>query len=233
MIMVKKVLGGLFFVAAAVLLIGMVGNIIRAEDYDWGSAFASLLAVVLYVLSGIFMLRFDGVSQKKVMNGFRARKAQCSKIVLFVVIYGILAILASVGAALSMADNYIVAWILAILPYIIPVCIFAGMMGTYVIPYKRCQKLFGLNDAALRQYMSCGPFRSYSQDRSVIANDAVLYFPKLFCLVPFDQIASIKFVNMVIEQDIVFTLKDGKKVEIVGGKQKYNCVAAAINAHRT
>lgn len=233
--MLRKILGGLLFVESALIIIGSIAN--GSFMSDQGSAAATygafvgmMIPVVVNILGGIFLLTFDKVYKQSYVDGFKLRSKQCSKFIVFIVIYALAMFLAGIGAGTSGADNFFLAFILAALPYFIPMMIFAMMLGVYAVPYWACQKNFKFNDTVLNEYISSNEvFTNYSEDGSVLASNKVLFFPKTFCIIPFDQIASTKFYN-AIEQDIIFTLTNGKKVEIVANKKQYDSVVAAIEA---
>lgn len=235
--MIRKILGGLLFVEAALIVIGSIANGSFMSDQGsaaatYGTFVGTMLPVIVNILGGIFLFRFDKVYKQTYIDGFNARKKQCSKFILFVVFYALAMFLAGIGAGASGADNFFLAFIIAALPYFVPMMIFALMLGMYAVPYWACQKNFKFDDATLNEYISVNEtFYTYSEDNSVLASNKVLFFPKTFCIIPFDQIASTKFYN-AIEQDIIFTLTNGKKVEIVANKKKYDSVVSAIEANK-
>ena len=63
------------------------------------------------------------------------------------------------------------------------------------------------------------------------ANDKVVFFPRYFCIIPFESIDTVKLVT-TLERDIVFTLVNKKKIEFVAGKKQYEGLLAAIKAHK-
>lgn len=235
--MVRKILGGFLFVLAALILIGSMSNGSFMSDRDssaatYGAFTGTMLPIIANVLAGIFLIRFDGVYTKTYIEGFKARKKQCSKIVLFIVIYAVFMFFAGIGAGASGTDNYLLAFVISALPYFVPMMIFAIMLSFYATPYWACQKNFRLDDLMLNEYLSSSEsFCSYSEDNSVIASNKVIFFTKIFCTIPFAQIDSVEFKNIGVEQDVVFKLRNGKKIEIVANKKKYDNIISAITAH--
>lgn len=234
--MIRKILGGLLILEAALIIIGSIVNGSFMSDQGsaaatYGTFVGTMLPVIVNVFGGIFLFGFDKVYKQNYIDGFNARKKQCTKVILFVAFYAFAVILTGMGAGASGADNYFLAFIVTALPYFVPLMIFALMIGMYAVPYWACKKNFKLDDALLNEYISVNEtFYTYSEDNSVLASNKVLFFPKTFCIVPFEQIASTKFYN-AIEQDIIFTLTNGKKVEIVANKKQYDSVVAAIEAN--
>ena len=235
--MVKKIIGSLFFVAAILGFVGAAVNGTLAQDLGsaaatYGSFVGTLIPVIAYILSGIFLFSFDNIYKNSYIDGFMARKKQCSKITTFLIVFGIMSILAAFGAGLSGLDNIFTKILTAMLPYFIPAIVFSVMSSIYVIPYQLSIKNCNLDEIALNAYLSSEEvFYTYTEDNSVLASNKVLFFPKIYCVIPFDQIASTKFYNM-IEQDIIFTLTNKNKVEIVAGKKQYAGVLAAIEANK-
>ena len=235
--MVRKILSVLLWIESALIVIGSIANGSLLGDAGataatLGTMVGTLLPVVVNILGGVFLWRFDRVCRQIYIDGFNARKSQCVRILLFVVFYGAAMFLAGIGAGASGADNYTVAFLLSALPYLVPLLIFAGMLGVYAVPYWACIKQFRLDAAALNEYISANElFYTYSEDNSVIASNKVLFFPRIFCIIPFAYIASTQFYN-ALEQDVIFTLTNGKKVSILANKKQYDSVVAAIEANK-
>ncbi len=235
--MVKKLLGGLLFAESALILIGSVANGSFARDR--GSAAATfgyflgiLLPIIVNVFAGIFLMIFDSVSKKTYIEGFKARKKQCSGIVLFIVIYAVFMFFTGLGIGVSGTDHYFLTFIVATLPYFIPVVIFAMMLGIYATPYWACRKKLKFDDVMLNEFLSVNEtFYTYSDDNSLLASNKIFFFPKIFCAIPFDQIASTKFKNIGVEQDVIFNLTNGKKIEIVAGKKQYDSIVSILAAY--
>ena len=231
--MIKKILGGLFFVAAILILIGSIANGSFMGDHGsvaatYGAFVGTMLPIIVNVCAGIFLIRFDRVYKMTYIEGFKVRKKQCSIIILFFILYDIGMIIAVGNAVYS----YLSGLILVALLYFAPVIIFMVMLGVYATPYWACRKNFKLDDSMLNDYFYFNAtFYTYSEDNSVLASDKVLFFPKTFCIMPFSQIASAEFKNSGIEQDVIFKLVNGKKIEMVAGKKRYEEIASAIAAH--
>lgn len=236
--MVRKILGGLHFVAAALTLIGSIANGSFMSDRGpaaatYGAFVGTMLPIIVYVLTGIFLMKFDGVYKKTYIEGFRNRKKQCSKILVFIVIYFVFMFFAAIGAGTSGTDNFLLTFVVSVLPYFVPMMIFAMMLGFYATPYWACRKNFDLDDAMLNEYFSVDEiFHTYSEDNSIIASKKVLFFPKTFCTIPFKQIASTQFQNLGVEHDVIFNLTNGKKIVLVAGKKQYENIVSAIAAQK-
>lgn len=225
--MPRKILSILFFVVAALLVIGAVANGTLMSNF-----LANLLVTVLYALAGLFLLRFDDVYQKSRVEGYKLRARQCTFILAFVVAFLILMLLAAIGAGASGGDNFLVGFLLAALPFYVPMVIFLGFMAIYVIPYKNCRKCIPMDEEQLNAHFAGrGAFTALTDDGSVLASNEALFFPRLFCLVPFGQIASVKLYNF-IEQDVIFTLTNGRKLVLVSSKAQFEAIQAAVGAHK-
>lgn len=235
--MFRKILGILFLVAAALVLIGSIATGSLMSDRGsaaatYGAFTGTMLAVVLYVLAGVFLLRFDGVYQKSRMEGYRIRARQCTFILLFVFAFLILMLMAGIVTGLAALENFILSYLLAALPHFVPLVIFAMFTGVYVIPFQNCRKRIPMDDTALQAHFAdVNAFAPLTDDGSVLASNEALFFPQIFCLVPFAQISSVKFYN-VIEQDVIFTLTSGKKLVLVSSKKQFEAVQAAIEARK-
>lgn len=232
--MTKKILGILFFIECALITTILIANNSFMMEQSsvaatYGNFIGTMLPIILTLLSGIFLFRFDKVYKQPYINGFYIRKKQCSKIILFIVFY---AIMYCVGVAKAATSNsFFLPFIITSLMYVVPLAIFAVILGAYAVPYWKCQKNFKFNSTVLNKYISADEiFRPCSEDSYVLLNNKVLFFPKTFCIIPLDRIADIKFYNF-IEQDIIFTLTNGKKIEIPVKQKQYNSIAAALKAN--
>lgn len=231
--MVKKVLGGLFFAAALLVLIGAVANGTLFSDQGtaaqtYGRFVGTLLPVIIYVLSGIFLLAFDGPTKINYIDGFKKRSKQASECILFMVAYGVLVLFAAIGAGSSGAD--MLGCIIGILPYMVPVGIFFYLYQMYALTHNASKKYFVNSEAALQEYLSANEtFYAWSNDNFVLASNKVLYFPQLFCVVPFQQISSLTFYKGFDEQGVYIHLANGKKIYIK--TKHYDRIAEAVNAY--
>ena len=239
--MFKKVCGALFFVASGLFLIGAISSDTFTKDYPsdeamYGAIFAIVLVVVAYALSGLFMLTFDKAREKSYIEGFKTRKKQCKIVVAFVAFYFIMFIMMTMGAALSLTENYLLIWALsALLPFGIPFIFFSTMLSVYAIPFWSCNKTFGLDDAALSQYLSSSEtFYRYSKDNFVLASNKILFFPSRFLVFPLENIASTKLVKVLaIEKDAYIYPINGKKVSVVLAREdQYSAIENAIKENK-
>lgn len=232
--MAKKVLGGLFFAGALLILIGAIAN--GSLFSDQGSAAATygyflgtILPVVVYVLSGIFLFNFDKPEKLNYIDGFKKRGKQSSKFIPFIVAYGAFILISAIGVGASGTDNYLLSYVIAILPYIIPLFVFSSFYQMYALTHNASKKYFIDSDIALNEYLSTNEtFYAWSDDNFVLASNKVLYFPKLFCVIPFSQISSIKFHKELWEQGVYINLSNGKKIYVV--TKHFDRIQEAINA---
>lgn len=239
----KKVLGILFIVFAVLAVVGAVANGSLFSDRGsgaetFGAFLGTLIPVVLFVFSGIFLISFDKVYKLSYIEGVKARKKQCNTIIAFLVIYIVLLVFVGMAAgAKAVYSEYngiiemIFGYVVQTLPYFVPLVVFGVMYSMYVLSFSACRKNFKYDDAMLNEYLSYNEvFYTYSKNNSVLASNKALFFPKLFCVIPFAYIADIKQTNIIIEQDVYFTLTNGKKIALV--TREYNSIMAAVNANR-
>lgn len=229
--MIRKIYGVLLLVLAAFLTYSVVNTALLMNDagyFNPGYLLGMALPVIAYLFSGIFLIGFDSVYKKTYVEGFKARRKQCTMIVLYMVVFVLLAILGGKNMMDSIFN--LIVWALL---YFAPAMFFAFMFGFYAVPYWNCNKKFSYIENALNTYLTPEEaFKSYSEDNFVLASSKILYFPKTFCVVPLDQIASVEFVNIFVEKDVYFRLTNGKKIEIVADQKKYESIKAAIEAKR-
>ncbi len=225
--MIKKISGSLFFVFAALLsVLSFLNNNIAG----------SVIPVVIYVSAGILLFSFDGASAKNCAEGFRERKIQCVEIIVFLAVFTVFMIITGfvTGAKSSGKDISAVILESAInaLPYFFAMIVFAVMTAVYVIPFWNCKKAFGLNSAKLNDFISSDEeLKDYSGNNTVLAGRKAVLLTKTLCVLPFEYIDSVIFRSSV-DKDIVFTLTDGKKLEIVANKKMYDAVESALDEYR-
>ena len=138
--MAKKIFGGLLILAGICALVGAIVN----------ETIGTILPVIVFICSGIFLLTFDNVKKLDYIEGIKKRKTQCTIIIVFVVIYIAMLALASIGIFASLEfglsfPQLMGKWFIAALPYIVPLGFFGGMVGMYVTPYSACNKNFNYN----------------------------------------------------------------------------------------
>ena len=228
--MLKKLLGIFLFLLSVLMVVGGIVN--ETIFRNFGSMIGVLLPVLVNLCAGVFLFVFGRIDRKSFIDGFHGRKTQCKLILLFTVLYGVLTIMSCIGGGLSMSydDSFILTYVTAIFPFFIPLMIFTVLLGLYAIPYWSCKKRCNLDSAAIEEYLSPSElYFSYSEDNAVVANSLVVFFPKLFCPIPFDMIEQIKFYKG-LEQDIIFVLTTGKKLTIPANKKQYNCLVSIMNA---
>lgn len=234
--MVKKVLGGLFFVGALLMLIGSIANGTLFSDQGsaaatYGNFIGTILPIVVYVLSGFFLFTFDNPTKLNYIDGFKKRSKQSFVFIPLIVVYNIFILFCALGVGLSGTDNYILSYIIAIVPYIVPLFIFAYFFPMYALTHNASKKYFINSDTMLNEYLSTNEtFYTWSDDNFVLASNKVLYFPKLFCAIPFNQISSLKLYKQLGEQGVYINLVNGKKIYIA--TKHFERIQEAINANQ-
>ena len=107
-------------------------------------------------------------------------------------------------------------------------CIFVYYYQMYALAHNASKKYFISSDGDLNEYLSTNEtFYAWSEDYFVLASNKALYFPKLFCVIPFNQISSIKYHKELWEQGIYFNLSNGKKIYIA--TKHFDRIQEAIN----
>ena len=240
--MVRKIIGIAFLAVSVLAIIGSVINGSLFEDKasavaTYGAFLGFCVIIVLYILSGVFMLSFDRVCKMSFVDGYKERKKQTSKITVFMVVYIVVMILTEVGYVVAFTEGDLAEFLMGLvfrsMPIFIPFIIFTYMFSLYTIPFSSCDKNFRFDDNSLNYYISSNEkFVTYSEDNSVYASDKTLFFPKSFCIIPFDRIASVRLVNLVVEKDVEFVLSSGKKLTIMVTKKQYEAIEKSINANK-
>ncbi len=234
--MLKKVIGGLFLAGALLLIIS---NIITGSFFeDRGSTVATygyfvgkIVPIVLYVISGFFLLNFEKPCKKAYIEGFKIRGRQNAKMLPFAIIYAVLMILSAIGEGLQPSEDIITGFLAAYLPFCVPFVIFVFMVSYYSVSHKKSKTFFVSNAEALNYYLgSTENYKPCAADNSVLASDKALYFSKLFCVVPFNQIKSIKPTKELGIQYVYFYLNNGKKFYVA--TKYYNEILAEIETRK-
>jgi uncharacterized membrane protein HdeD (DUF308 family) len=230
----KKILGILFFVGALLILVGSIANGSLFSDQGsaaatYGNFLGTIIPIIIYVLCGIFLLTFDNPTKLNYIDGFKKRSKQSSKFIPLMIAYGVLMLFSAMGVGASDTDNYILSYLIAIVPYVIPLCIFVSFYQIYALTHNASKKYFVNSDSALNEYLSTNEtFYAWSDDNFVLASNKVLYFPQLFCVIPFNQISSIKFYKELWEQGTYINLTNGKKIYIA--TKHFDRIQEAVNA---
>lgn len=221
--MFKKIVGVLFVIAAIYSLYSSIksGSIVTLR------AVGIIIPIILYTLSGVFLFFFDNIHKLSYAEGYAKRKKQNILIIIFTVSFILLTALAGAATVITTKVGRLLAFVVMVLPYAIPLLIFAAFLGAYVVPFNSCKKQFG--DA--RDILSEEEFKEYCPKGKVLSGEKHLFFPRSYCVIPINAIASVKHTN-AIEQDIIFTLKNKKKIEIVGGKKQYEAALCAIEDNK-
>ena len=240
--MIKKVLGGLFLTGALLMLIGAIANGSLFSDQGstaatYGNFLGTIIPIIIYVLSGIFLLTFDNPTKLNYIDGFKKRSKQSSKVIaLFViclVLYGFLFFFSGFWANTNIGNDDFVSLIIVNVvynPFLWPFFVSTFLLAKYVWPHLASKRHFVKSDDVLNEYFSANEmFYDWSGDSFVLASKKVLYFPKLFCVIPFNQIASTKFYKELWEKGIYINLVNGKKIYIA--TKHFERIQQAINAY--
>lgn len=241
--MAKKVLSGLFFAGALLILISAIANGSLFSDQGsaaatYGKFLGTIILIIIYVLCGIFLLTFDNPTKINYIDGFKKRSKQSSVIIAFFVIcavlYGVLFFFSGFWSNSNTGHDDFVSLIIVNVvfnPFLFPFFVFTFLLSKYVVPHAASKKYFMNSDAALNEYLSVNEtFYTWSEDNFVLASNKVLYFPQLFCVIPFNQISSTKFYKELWEKGIYINLVNGKKIYIA--TKHFERIQQAINANQ-
>lgn len=228
--MFKKIASILFFFMGISGFIGFIGSADELSYLSTPAILGRLLGVAIptvsYIYGGIILLMFDNAYKKNYVDGFKMRKSQSVPIIVLCIIYCILFEMMCFTSAVYPA--FVVGILFFI--YIIPVAIYIFIFSMYIMPLNASKKYFLNNDALIQEYLgNPSAFKSYSPDNAVLASDNALFFPKHFCLIPFNQIKSVEYKTMLAEPLVYFHLFNGKKFSIT--TTKYDNIMAALNAN--
>ena len=234
--MVKKIFGILFFVVALLALVSVIAGGSLFSDRGsvaatYGNFVGNMLPIVLYVVSGITLLTFESPAKLSYVDGFKKRGKQSPVIMTLLIIYAISYFIVCLGMVLSYSRYSYISSIVAVSAYFIPFMIFLFIFSEEVLPNKASRKYFIKNDADLNEYLSSNEtFQSCTSDNTVLASSKALYFPKVFCVVPFDKIASINPKKELWVNYVYFNLSNGKKFYI--NTKHFDKIQEAINANK-
>ncbi len=236
--MAKKLLGILLILEAVLILYGLISKGMLFADYGtaaatYGNFVGNLIPIVVNVLAGIYLCLFDNVYKMNYRDGFVTRQKQCTQMLAFTLIYVVLLFCVDMGQGMIRVGNRFLTYIVGALPYLIPVAIFAGMSAMYASCYYACKKHCKLKRKVVKELLAEDvDFASYGRSKLVLASEQALFLPKLFCLIPFEQIDSVSFKSSFVENNVFIHLINGKKIEIVAGKNTYKNILAAVNEHQ-
>lgn len=218
--MIKKIMGVLLALHGVLMLLNL-------------SSYVALVLIVPYVLSGIFLITFDGILKNDYINAFRKRKIQNKISVVLGVIYFSLAayvlwkvfamILYSAleGDLLGSLFIFVVA-----VEYIIPAITFIFMVGVYDKPFSECEKHIYNNKRKMEETFSeLTDLTDYSGNGTVLANEKVIFFPKHLSVIPKEKIASVKKVRFFM-RGVRFYLTNAGKVTVI--TKEYESIMAAM-----
>ena len=228
--MAKKICGILLILLAAITVYGgtLPGNQINVLSW---------IAIVLFVSSGILLILYDGGANTHPHTLYKRRKVLNKLLVFLLVISIILLIVAAfgVGFLFALMDEpvMILIMVFSLVLYAFPAVVLGITFGSNVLPYSACRKHIPGYETLVDKTLVCDKdLVPCSADRSVMANDKVLYFPRQCCLIPFEMIESCKYANpLKIEPDVFFKLVNGKTILIVN--KNFDDIRAAIDARKS
>lgn len=224
--MVKKIIGAALCALALLTIIGAVSD----GSIETSRGIGSATSAAINLLAGIFFIFFDRVYTLGFEKGFKKRKTQNILIITFTLAYAVLLALSCAVLSLLSARVPVLAFVLVAAPFLVPFIIFSAMVGLYVAPFISCKKHCKLNADTVKEYLS-DDFAPINKKGRPLASKNALLFDRYFCIIPFDKISSVKFTKSV-DSAIIFTLKNGKKIELSAGKKQFDGIEAAINDFR-
>ena len=237
--MVKKIFGVLFILFAVLSIIGGIANGSLFAEMDsvaatYGSLLGKVIALALFVWSGIFLITFDNVHKKAYAEGFEKRGSQCVAVIVFLCIYAFFTLVSAsvAGKGLDSDQSFtqvLLYTYLLMIPYMIPFIVFCAMCGAYVVPYFKTKKLFP-NDAHIKEYLKTATFRSCTKDNSVLVNNEVLFFTKIFSVIPLTKIETIKKYQQLAEKGVSIKTTNGKKISFM--TSQYEDIIGAVEAYK-
>jgi len=226
--MLKKIIGIYSIIYGAIMMWGSYADKSATSDFS---------VAPLMVVTGIFLVIFDNVYKKSYVEGFVTRNAQRIVMIILIIIWITLFIITAIGiVALSAAGVFTTlgAYLLSygsIIITLIPGFALMRLFDKYSKPYKVCRNYFLTNEQEISYYLSNKKaFKDYSKNEFVLASDVALFFPKLFCLIPFKKIKSVENKRSLDGKAVVFTLKNGKKFKVY--TKQYDDIMAAIQANQ-
>lgn len=223
--MLKKIIAVLFFVFTALLWIGTFAS----ASMNAPKIFANVLASVLYIASGVFLLLLDLPKKKSFPDGFKTRGTQAMFLIVLLVVYLLFVFITAVGSASGYSIlECVVTALKGALPFFIPMLVLSAFLGKYCVTYWNAQQKFGLGSAQIGVIIANEEFANCTEDGTIQASEKYLLFSDIFVLIPLDQIAAVEFYNF-IEQDIIFKLTSGSKFEVVANKKQFAAVQSIVN----
>lgn len=226
--MLKRIIGAFSIIYGAIMMWG--GYMDKNQSSDISIA-------PLMIVTGIFLVVFDNVHKKSYIDGFITRNAQRVVMILLMIIWITLFAITLLGfLALALAGDfafsaeYIIACV-SVVVALVPGFTIMWLFKKYSKPYKVCKNSFLTTDGEIAHYLSNKKaFTVYSKNKFVIASDKALFFPELFCLVPFKQIKSVTNKSTISGKAVEFVLKNGEKFKVY--TKQYDDIMKAINANK-
>ena len=240
--MIKKILGsvfilyGIFFITRVANINDVGSTVPTAGAYMFGQYLSTVGFGIIYLLASIPLFLFDNAYKKSYVEGFRARNKQCATIIVSIIVLAIPSLLmafsiGTISGKMSVqAESPVAFYLLFLVTFLVamlPVLVYSMMADTYVYPFLKCKKCFIVNDGIADTYFNAC-YNSYSEDNSVLANNELLFLPKLYCVIPKSQIKSIEESNQIVYKQVVFHLTNGKKIKII--TRQYNNIMRAFNS---
>lgn len=226
--MAKKIIGTVMIVLAGLALIG---SLLPANTFNA----ITILVYLLMAATGILVITYDGGNNLNYYVGYKRRKIQNLFVVILFIPFCFFLLVTSFSFGMLLSswyDNpYFLIPLLSLCLYGFVTLVLGFMLGNYCMPYRACKKRIPNYDLLVEENLANNNMSPCSADQSIMANDKVLFFPKQYCMIPFDMIESYKYKNVLnIEHDIFIKLVNGKTVLILN--KNFNDIKTAIDAHK-
>lgn len=231
--MIRKVMGFIFTVIGIMALAGSFLN--GSFTADNGSAAAisgriagTVIAVLLFVSGGLFLIFFDKIYKENFETGYRKRKTQSVVILVFLLISVFIAMIASAGLGLAISSgSSLVTIIGSLVLYASFFITYTFMLSFYALPFWNSRKMFSLTDSDVNDCFNGDNLTECTGDGLVLAGDRYLFFKRPFCIIPYDRFDSV-MLRSFPEKDIYFILPDGKKFAYLVTLQQYNEIVEVL-----
>ena len=228
----KKILGIVMLVLGGCTILGasLPGNSVNA---------LTIITTILMVATGIFLITFDSNARLDYYTGYNRRKIQNVLAVVLLIPYIVLFMIASasIGITLATLEAYmspllIVLALLAWFLYAFPTMVLGIVLAQNTLPFNACKKHIPHYNSLIEENLIIRKdLTACSDDGSVTANDTVIFFPKQYCMIPFEMIASYKYSNpLKVEPDVFLKLNNGKTILIVN--KNFEAIKNIIDAHQ-
>ena len=228
----KKILG--------IVLLVLGGLSILGSSLPENSANAiTIIATILMVATGILLITFDSGARLDYYMGYSRRKIQNVLVVVLLIPCFVLFLIASGAIGIVLANPptdmklfFIVLVFVSWFLYAFPTLVLGIVLAQNTLPFNACKKHIPHYNSLIEENLVIKKdLSACSDDGTVMANDSVIFFPKHYCMIPFEMIESYKYSNpLKFEPDVFLKLKNGKTVLIVN--KNFGAIKNVIDAHR-